>query len=124
MRTHGDRSASLVLVPRVPGPPRRRLLGIGERAAEFAVLQATGWSDAHLVRLVLHEGAQLGALGATSGAAAGAALVVWLTGTFTPALAATPAAAALGGVLLTTTAALAPAAALLRLPTAPLLAED
>ncbi|MEU2508461.1 ABC transporter permease [Streptomyces sp. NPDC007863] len=99
-------------------------LGIRERAAEFAVLKATGWSDAHLVRLVLHEGAQLGALGATVGAATGAALVVWLTGTLTPALAATAAAAAFGGVLLTTTAALAPAAALLRLPTAPLLAED
>ncbi|MFC7931030.1 FtsX-like permease family protein [Streptomyces cinereoruber] len=99
-------------------------LGIRERAAEFAVLRATGWSDAHLVRLVLHEGAQLGILGATAGAATGAALVGWLTGTLTPALAATAAAAALGGVLITAAAALAPAAALLRLPTAPLLAED
>ncbi|MFI8258061.1 FtsX-like permease family protein [Streptomyces filamentosus] len=99
-------------------------LGIRERAPEFALLRATGWSEAHLVRLVLHEAALLGLLGSVAGSAAGAAAVARLTGAFTPALAATAAAAALGGVLLTAAAAAGPVAALLRLPTAPLLAED
>ncbi|MGW1185316.1 FtsX-like permease family protein [Streptomyces drozdowiczii] len=99
-------------------------LGIRERASEFALLRATGWSGAHLVRLVLHEAVLLGLLGAGAGAAAGAAAVAWLTGSVTAALAGTAATAAAGGVLLTAVAALGPVTALLRLPTAPLLAED
>ncbi|MGW6393547.1 FtsX-like permease family protein [Streptomyces sp. NPDC055103] len=99
-------------------------LGVRERASEFAVLRATGWSEPQLARLVLHEAVQLGLLGAVAGSAAGAGAVAWLVGSFTAALAVTAAAAAAGGVLLTALAALGPVAALLRLPTAPLLAED
>ncbi|MFI9152411.1 FtsX-like permease family protein [Streptomyces sp. NPDC053367] len=100
------------------------VLGIRERAAEFAVLRATGWSDGQLGRLVVHEALQLGLLGAAVGSAAGAAAVAWLTGAFTATLAVTAGAAALGGVLLTAVAALGPVVTLLRLPTATLLAEE
>ncbi|MEV5443081.1 ABC transporter permease [Streptomyces sp. NPDC052644] len=99
-------------------------LGIRERAPEFALLRATGWSAPHLVRLVLYEAVLMGLMGAATGAAAGAAAVVRLTGSATATLAGTAATAALGGALLTVMAALGPVIALLRLPTAPLLAED
>ena len=44
-----------------------------EQAAEFAILRATGWSDNHLARLVLSQGAGLGLLGGVAGALVGVA---------------------------------------------------
>ncbi|MEV0489542.1 ABC transporter permease [Streptomyces atratus] len=99
-------------------------LGIRERAAEFAVLQATGWSDGELTRLVLTEGTLLGVLGATTGAATGIGLIIWLTGAVTPTLVTTALLAALTGVALATTASLVPAVMLTRSPTSALLQED
>ncbi|MER5275104.1 ABC transporter permease [Streptomyces sp. NPDC002809] len=99
-------------------------LGIRERAAEFAVLQATGWSDGELTRLVLTEGAVLGALGATAGAATGIGLIAWLTGTVGAALVATALLAAAAGVVLATAASLVPSVMLTRSPTSVLLQEE
>ncbi|MFE9820109.1 FtsX-like permease family protein [Streptomyces sp. NPDC005773] len=99
-------------------------LGVRERAAEFAVLQATGWSDGELTRLVLTEGAVLGALGATAGAATGTGLIAWLTGTVTAALVTTALLAAAAGVALAAAASLVPAVMLTRSPTSVLLQEE
>lgn len=99
-------------------------LGIRERAVEFAVLQATGWSDGELTRLVLTGGAVLGALGATAGAATGTCLIAWLTGAVTAALVTTALLAAAAGVALATAASLVPAVMLTRSPTSVLLQEE
>ncbi|MET9677785.1 ABC transporter permease [Streptomyces sp. NPDC006482] len=99
-------------------------LGIRERAAEFAVLQATGWSDGELTRLVLTEGALLGVLGAATGAGTGIGLIAWLTAAVTPALVTTALLAALTGIALATAASLVPAVMLTRSPVGALLQED
>ncbi|MFF5334052.1 FtsX-like permease family protein [Streptomyces sp. NPDC013181] len=99
-------------------------LGIRERAAEFAVLRASGWSDGELIRLVLTEGALLGGLGALTGSAAGLGLMARLTGSATPALVTTALLAALAGIVLATAASLVPALMLTRTADAALLQED
>ncbi|WP_262283078.1 FtsX-like permease family protein [Micromonospora sp. MA102] len=99
-------------------------LNIRDRAAELATLQATGWTDGMLGRLVGYEGFALGALGAVTGAGLGLGGAAWLVGDLPAALVAVAAAVALAGVLVTCLAALVPAALLRRLPTARLLAEE
>jgi ABC-type lipoprotein release transport system permease subunit len=49
-----------------------------ERAADLAVLSATGWSRCELGRLALCEGARLGLLGGLTGAVAGLATVLMI----------------------------------------------
>ncbi|WP_128374723.1 FtsX-like permease family protein [Streptomyces cavernae] len=49
-----------------------------ERAADLAVLRATGWSNRELARLTLYEGAGLAMLGGLTGAAVGLTTVVAL----------------------------------------------
>lgn len=44
---------------------------IRERAAEFALLGATGWNGGRLTRLVVYEALAMGVLGSPAGAAAG-----------------------------------------------------
>jgi ABC-type antimicrobial peptide transport system permease subunit len=99
-------------------------LNIRDRAAELAALQAVGWTDAALARLVTYEGAAIGVLGATTGAALGLAGAAWLVGGVPGALVLVAAVAAAGGALATVLATLIPAALLRRLPTARLLAEE
>jgi putative ABC transport system permease protein len=99
-------------------------LNIRDRAAELAALQAIGWTDNALARLVAYEGAALGVLGAVTGSALGLAGAAWLAGEVTGALVLVAAGTAGGGVLATVLAAGVPAALLRRLPTAPLLAEE
>ncbi|WFE22275.1 FtsX-like permease family protein [Solwaraspora sp. WMMD937] len=55
-------------------------LNVRERAAEFAALQATGWTHVSTARLVLTEGVLLGLLGAVPGAVLGLGLAVLLAG--------------------------------------------
>ncbi|MGW0432496.1 FtsX-like permease family protein [Micromonospora sp. NPDC003197] len=99
-------------------------LNIRDRAAELATLQAVGWTNAALSRLVTYEGLALGMLGAVTGAAVGLAGAAWLVGDLPGVLVLVAVGTALTGVLLTGLAALVPAALLRRLPTARLLAEE
>jgi ABC-type antimicrobial peptide transport system permease subunit len=94
------------------------------RAAEFAALRATGWSEPALGRLVTYEGVMLGLLGVVIGAAAGLGGAAWFVGDLQPSLIWAGAGTALVGLLVAGFAALAPALWLRRLPTSALLAEE
>jgi putative ABC transport system permease protein len=100
-------------------------LNIRDRATELSALQATGWPEHALVRLIAYEGTAIGLLGSVAGASLGLAGTAWLLGALPPALALGAAATAAGATLLATVAALVPATLLRhRIPTARLLAED
>ncbi|MFC7246284.1 FtsX-like permease family protein [Catellatospora aurea] len=99
-------------------------LNVRERAAELATLQAGGWSDGALARLVAYEGLLVGAAGAITGASAGLLFVDRLVGGVPPAALAATVAAALGGTALAGLAALLPASSVRRLRLAALLAQE
>ncbi|MFI7073787.1 FtsX-like permease family protein [Micromonospora sediminicola] len=99
-------------------------LDVRDRATELAALQATGWTDGALTRLVGYQALFLGGLGALSGAGLGLGGAAWLVGDLPAALVTTAVLAALAGVLVTCLAALVPAYLLRRLPTARLLAQE
>lgn len=99
-------------------------LNIRDRAAEFAVLRATGWSERALGRLVTYEGLGIGLVGVTIGAAGGLVGVSWFVGDLHPSLIGTTALTAVAGLLVSALAALAPALWLRHLPAAALLTED
>jgi putative ABC transport system permease protein len=101
-------------------------LNLRDRSEEFAALQATGWTDAHLARLMMTEGAVLGLVGGAAGALAGGAAIGGLAGgigllaQMAPLLA-----AATGlGVLLAVAVSAAPAYALRRQSTLQLLTAE
>ncbi|MFD7729335.1 FtsX-like permease family protein [Kitasatospora phosalacinea] len=100
-------------------------LNIRDRAAEFALLRATGWRDSTLRRLVLTETAVLALTGAGLGAAAAVAAETAFAGS-ADAAGLYPLAAALvaGAVLVATAAAAIPAAATQRGSAARALAEE
>ena len=99
-------------------------LNVRERAGEFAALRAMGWTERALSRLVSWEGLVIGGTGAVVGAAAGVGLTAWFTSDVAPATVLSGVAAALTGVVVTLAALTIPAAALRRLPTAAVLAEE
>ncbi|HEY2241333.1 MAG TPA: FtsX-like permease family protein, partial [Streptosporangiaceae bacterium] len=99
-------------------------LNIRERAAELATIRSFGWPERTLTRMVVTEGAVIGAIGALAGAAAGLAAAAAFTGQLTDRLVAAAVVAAVAGVLLTAASAIPPAQLLRRLPAAQLLAED
>jgi len=99
-------------------------LNIKERAAELATIRSFGWRDTALARLVITEGAIIGATGSLAGAGLGLAAAAWFAGQLPARLLATAAAAVGAGIIITAAAALLPAALLRRLPAAHLLAEE
>ncbi|MEV6931493.1 FtsX-like permease family protein [Dactylosporangium sp. NPDC051485] len=99
-------------------------LNIRDRGAELAVLRATGWPDAALIRLVVAEGGGIGLLGGILGAGIGLLAAGLLVGGVSGPLAATAIGAAAAGTLVAMLAALAPALLIRRLPTAALLTEE
>lgn len=99
-------------------------LNVRERSSELAALRACGWSDGELGRMVVYEGAFLGALGATLGAGLGLAAMTWFIGPPGVTALATAAGVAVAGMLVTILAAAAPAQLLRGLPLAAVLAED
>jgi hypothetical protein len=99
-------------------------LNIRDRAAEFAVLRATGWSERALGRLVTYEGLGIGLVGVTIGAAGGLGGVSWFVGDLHPSLIGTTALTAVTGLLVSALATLAPALWLRHLPATALLTED
>jgi hypothetical protein len=98
-------------------------LNVRERAAEFAALRATGWSEPTLARLVALEGVGTGLLGAVTGGVAGVLAATGFAGDYTPGLT-WIAAAAGSGVVLVAIAAVVPALAQRRLSTSALLAQE
>jgi hypothetical protein len=99
-------------------------LNVRERAAEFAALQATGWTGRQLARLVIWEGLLVGLLGSVVGAGAGLAATARFAGQVPAQLWATTAAAVVAGGVLAALAAAVPARLPARLPIAALLAEE
>jgi ABC-type antimicrobial peptide transport system permease subunit len=99
-------------------------LNLRDRSAEIATLRATGWRERQLTRLVALEGAGLGAAGGIGGAALGLGAAAAFIGQATATMVLVAAIAAALGVILAVVASLPPAAALRRLPTATLLAEE
>ncbi|WCB93240.1 hypothetical protein DSM104299_01947 [Baekduia alba] len=99
-------------------------LNLRDRSAEIATLRATGWREGQLTRLVALEGLGLGVVGGVLGAGIGLAAAVAFTGELTTAMPLVAGGAALLGILIAVGASLPPAAALRRLPTATLLAEE
>jgi putative ABC transport system permease protein len=99
-------------------------MNLRERAAELVTLRATGWREAHLVRMVAVEGLAIGLLGSIPGAAVGIGLAVVVGGSpEETALAGSIAAAAGTGV--TVLASLVPASLISRMtPPTVLAAED
>lgn len=99
-------------------------LNLRERAAELATLRATGWTDRALSRLVITEGALLGAVGAVVGSAIGLAAAAVFAGDLPVRMLLVAAAVLLAGTAVTALAAVVPAQLLRRLSTPRLLAED
>lgn len=71
-------SVALSLLLGAAGAVDVLVLSQRERAADLAVLRATGWTNRELARLALYEGLGLALLGGLTGAAAGLATVVTL----------------------------------------------
>jgi hypothetical protein len=99
-------------------------LGLRERAAELAALTATGWSTRAVVRLIAHEAVTIGVLAAVLGGGFGLACAAALAGALPGTLIWVAAAVAASGPVLACLAAIVPAAAVRRLSTAGLLAEE
>lgn len=99
-------------------------LNVRERAPELAVLRATGWTDRHVARMIVREGALLGLAGSAVGAAAGVAAAAVFAGEVTPALWVTAATGVVAGTALAAGAAVAPAQLSRRVPVAAALVED
>lgn len=98
-------------------------LDIREQAAGYAALQASGWTDAAIARLVVIQAGLI----AAAGSAVGGVIGVLLTDTLAPQHLSTWLVALLigiGAILATMAISLIPAAALRRLPTARLLSME
>lgn len=71
-------SVALSLLLGAAGAVDVLVLSQRERAADLAVLRATGWTNRELARLTLHEGVVLALVGGLSGVAVGLAVVLSL----------------------------------------------
>lgn len=99
-------------------------LGVRERAAEFASLRATGWSEGALRRLIGYEGLLLGVVGSLAGAGLGAWGMSRFTDVSMSSLLGVASLAAAIGVVVALAALVLPLSGLARLPITRLLAED
>ncbi|MDG9675305.1 ABC transporter permease [Micromonospora sp. DH14] len=98
-------------------------LNISERAAEFALFGAVGWTDTMLNRLVLVEAAGMGVIGGTLGAGVGLGAAAAFAGGITAPILWCAVAALAFGVAVSAVSVVVPIAVLRRLPTAQLLAD-
>ena len=99
-------------------------LNMRDRRAEFAVLQAVGWGDGRVRRVVLAEAALIGLTGAVAGTLAGLAIAAGLAGELRPELLVAAATTVAGGTAVPVLASLVPAAALRRMTVASTLTRD
>lgn len=98
-------------------------LDVRENATHYASLQASGWRDATLLRLVLTQAIAIGLAGALIGGAVGLGLTATLAPPGGPALA-TAGGVVVAATMLAALTAVAPATRLRRLQTARLLAQE
>lgn len=98
-------------------------LDIREQAPRYASLQAAGWRDAALMRLIVWQAGLIAALGAVAGVGIGLAVVA-TTAAITPTTVVVAVVVAVTGVVLACLTALLPATRLHRLPIAQLLAQE
>ncbi len=98
-------------------------LDLREQAARYASLQASGWRDSTLTRLIVGQAGIIGAFGAVLGAGLGLAAVAVLT-PLTGQVVLVGALIAAAGIALTCLLALLPARRLRTLPTAALLSQE
>jgi putative ABC transport system permease protein len=121
-------SVALSLLLGAAGAVDVLVLSQRERAADLAVLRATGWTNRELARLTLWEGIGLSLLGGLSGAVVGLATVLALgqgvLGGRLPALAGAALLATLAAVALVCVALAVPIRSLSRIAPAQLLAAD
>jgi putative ABC transport system permease protein len=99
-------------------------LNVLERAGQFALLTAVGWTDRTLNRLVVTEALGMGLLGGLAGGGLGLAGAALFAGAVTGALVWCAVVALVAGVLLAAVSVVVPIVMLRRLPTAQLLAQD
>ncbi|GAB3810378.1 FtsX-like permease family protein [Micromonospora zhanjiangensis] len=99
-------------------------LNVSERAAEFALLTAVGWTEGMLARVVTVEALTMGVIGGTVGAGTGLGAAAVFAGGVTGALAAGALAALAVGVAVAMLGVLVPVTLIRRLPTAQLLAQE
>lgn len=100
------------------------VLAVRERAGEFATLRAVGWSESSIRRLLVVEGMAIACVGAIVGALVGMLGLEVFVGGSLARLAAPTAWAAVAGIAVTVLALVIPLAALNRLNTARVLAEE
>ena len=127
-RTADYVSVALSLLLGAAGAVDVLVLSMRERAADLAVLRATGWTSRELGRLSLYEGALLAVVGGLAGAGVGLAAVLalgWgtLTGRF-PAVGGAALLATLAAVVLVCAALALPVRAHARIAPAHLLAAE
>ena len=99
-------------------------LNLQERAAEFVTLRTTGWSEAHLMRLVAWEALGLGLAGSLAGAACGLVLGAILLDVPVGSLALAAGLAAVCGTATALCASLLPLSQIRRLTPAAVLAAE
>lgn len=99
-------------------------LNMRDRRAEFAVLQAVGWGDGRVRRVVLAEAALIGLTGAVAGTLIGLAIAAGLAGELRAELLVAAATTVAGGTAVPVLASLVPAAALRRMTVASTLTRD
>lgn len=98
-------------------------LNVRERAPEYVTLRTSGWSGAHLGRLVAYEGAGIGVLGSVVGAGLGVVLSI-LVGGSPASVAVSALVAACCGVAVAVLASLLPATLVQKLSAPTVLAEE
>nr|WP_300142369.1 FtsX-like permease family protein [Propionicimonas sp.] len=99
-------------------------LNLTQDARMYASLQAIGWRRSWLARSLSVQALVIGAVGSALGLAAGLWIMVWLTESVAGEVAGIAATVVAATLLATQVVVLAPAAALRRIPTARLLAEE
>lgn len=99
-------------------------LNVRDRAAEFATLLASGWSDAALSRLIAYEALAIGLFGGVTGGGISVWAAAQFVGTVTPALVLTATISAIAGAVMAVLASVVPMTLRRRVPMSILLAEE
>jgi len=99
-------------------------LNVRERATELAAIRSFGWRESALARLVVTEGALVGALGSMTGAALALIAMAWFASQLPVRGVITAVAAGAAGIVVTIVATLLPAQVVRRMPAAQLLAAE
>lgn len=99
-------------------------LNISQRAAELALLRATGWSDSVLNRLIAIEAVAMGAIGGVVGAAMGLTAAALFVGAVSSGLVWCAVVAFVVGLAVSVLSVVVPVAMIRRLPIATLLAQE